>query len=159
MAFQILLNFVIALIWMFLSSSLTTHGFIIGYLIGLSIIYAMRRFFKQRFYLYRVWAVIKLCLIFMRELLLSNISVLRLVLQPKMDIQPSIFALETELRKDWEILLFANLITLTPGTLVVHVSDDQKTLYIHSIDVYDMDDEIHSIKNSFEKAIQEVSRI
>jgi len=40
----------------------------------------------------------------------------------------------------------------------VHVSDDQRTLYIHAIDVDDVEDAIDSIKNSFEKAIKEVSR-
>lgn len=157
MAFQILLNFFIAIIWMFLSSSVTIQAFIIGYLIGMSIIFVMRRYFKEKFYLYRVWASIKLVFIFMKELLMSNISVLRIVLQPKMDIKPCIFSLQTELSKGWEITLLSNLITLTPGTLVVHVSDDQKTLYIHAIDVDDVAQEITSIKQTFEKAIREVS--
>lgn len=156
MAFQILLNFFIAIVWMFLSTSFTAQTFIIGYLIGILLIFIMRRYFKERFYLGRVWAIIKLAFIFLRELILSNIAVLRIVLQPKMDIEPSIFAFPTDLQHDWEITLLSSLITLTPGTLVVHVSDDQRTLYIHAIDVDDVDDEIDSIKHSFEKAIKEV---
>ena len=89
---------------------------------------------------------------------MSNISVLRVVLRPKMDIQPMIFALPTDLEHDWEITLLSSLITLTPGTIVLNVSDDQHTLYIHAIDVDDVDEAIDSIKNSFEKAIKEVSR-
>lgn len=157
MAFQILLNLFIAMIWMFLVSSLTPQAFLVGYLIGLSIIFVMRRYFDGPFYLSRVWAVVKLIYIFMMELFLANVSVLRIVLQPKMEIKPCIFSLETDLKQDWEITLLANLITLTPGTLVVHVSDDQKQLFIHAIDVEDVEAEIHSIKNSFEKAIREVS--
>lgn len=156
MAFQILLNFTIALVWMFLNTSFTAQTFLIGYLIGLLTILLMRRYFKEKFYLVRVWAIIKLVLIFMKELTLSNISVLRIVLQPKMDIEPSIFAFPTELQHDWEITMLSNLITLTPGTLVVHVSDDQQTLYIHAIDVDNVAEEIDSIKNTFEKAIKEV---
>ena len=72
--------------------------------------------------------------------------------------QPMIFAMPTEFEKDWEITLLSSLITLTPGTVVVHVSDDQRTLYIHAIDVDDVDEAIDSIKNTFEKAIMEVSR-
>lgn len=89
---------------------------------------------------------------------MSNITVLRLVLSPKMDIKPRIFALPTDLKADWEITLLSSLITLTPGTIVVHVSDDQNVLYVHAIDADDVDDAIHSIKNTFEKAIKEVSR-
>lgn len=158
MAFQLLLNFFIAFVWMFMSTSLTASTFIIGYLIGLILIIMMRRFFKDRLYIWRLWAAVKLTLIFFRELILSNISVLRLILQPKMDIEPMIFALPTDLKHDWEITLLSSLITLTPGTLVLYVSDDQKTLYIHAIDVDDVDEAIDSIKNSFEKAIKEVSR-
>jgi len=156
MAFQILLNVSIAIVWMFLSTSLTAQTFMIGYLIGLLIIFIMRKYFKKRFYLSRVWAVLKLGLIFLKELAMSNIAVLRIVLQPKMDIEPSIFAFPTDLQQNWEITLLSNLITLTPGTLVVHVSDDQRTLYIHAIDVDDVNEEIESIKNTFEKAIKEV---
>src|SRR5699024_10652491 len=152
MAFQILLNFFIASVWMLMSVSFTVPTFIIGYLIGLVIIFIMRRYFKDRIYIIRVWAVVILTLILFRELTLSNIAVLRVVLRPKMDIAPSIFAYPTDLRDDWEITLLSNLITLTPGTLVVHASDDQRTLYIHAIDVENIDDEIDSIKQTFEKA-------
>jgi len=158
MAFQLLLNFFIAFVWMFMSTSLTASTFIIGYLIGLILIIMMRRFFKDRLYIWRLWAAVKLTLIFFRELALSNIAVLRVVLRPKMNIRPMIFALPTDLKHDWEITLLSSLITLTPGTIVLNVSDDQRTLYIHAIDVDDVDEAIDSIKNSFEKAIKEVSR-
>ena len=158
MAFQLLLNVFIAFVWMFMSTSMSTSTFIIGYLIGLLLIFMMRRFFKERLYIWRLWATVKLTLLFFKELTLSNISVLRVVLRPKMDIQPMIFALPTDLEHDWEITLLSSLITLTPGTIVLNVSDDQRTLYIHAIDVDDVDEAIDSIKNTFEKAIKEVSR-
>ncbi|WP_064092837.1 Na+/H+ antiporter subunit E [Rossellomorea aquimaris] len=158
MAFQILLNFFMAFVWMFLSVSFTSQSFFIGFLLGLLVIYAFRRFFNSRFYLLRVVAVINLLFLFLKELVLANISVLKTILRPKLDFQPGIFALPTELKTEWEITLLANLITLTPGTLVVDVSLDNKILYIHAIDIPDVDDAIDEIKNSFEKAIMEVSR-
>ena len=129
MAFQILLNFFIAVIWMFLSSSMTVQTFVIGYLIGIILLIITQKFFPDRLYFSWLWAAFKLTLIFLRELTLSNIAVLRLVIKPKLDIQPRIFAMPTDLKKDWEITLLSSLITLTPGTVVMHVSDDQKTLY------------------------------
>ncbi|CAH0344618.1 Na+/H+ antiporter subunit E [Bacillus sp. CECT 9360] len=158
MAFQILLNVFLAFIWMFLKNEYSGNTFLIGYFFGLLIILGIRRFFGSRFYLLRVFAVVKLILIFTRELILSNISVLKVILRPKLDIRPGIFALETELEKDWEITILANLITLTPGTLVVDVSPDNKTLYIHAMDIADKEEAIQDIKGSFEKAIMEVSK-
>ena len=51
-----------------------------------------------------------------------------------------------------------SLITLTPGTLVMDVSDDNSTIYIHAINTDDIDDIITDIQQTFEKAIMEVSR-
>ncbi|PLR92646.1 Na+/H+ antiporter subunit E [Bacillus sp. T33-2] len=158
MAFQILLNFILAFIWMFLQGSYDPAAFFVGYLLGLLIIYTFRRFFKSRFYVHRVTAVLNLLYIFMRELVLSNIAVLKLILKPQLDIKPGIFALPTDLTEDWEITILANLITLTPGTLVVDVSADNKILYVHAMDIDDAEQSIKSIKDSFEVAIMEVSR-
>jgi multicomponent Na+:H+ antiporter subunit E len=158
MAFQILLNVFLAWIWMFLKVSYDSVTFFVGYFFGLVIIFTFRRFFNSRFYLYRVIAVFRLFFIFIRELIMSNIAVLKVILKPKLDMKPGIFALKTELQSDWEITILANLITLTPGTLVIDISPDNQTLYIHAMDIDDVDDAINSIKNTFEKAIMEVSR-
>ena len=106
----------------------------------------------------RLWAVIKLASLFLKELIMSNFSVLKLIVQPTMPIRPAIFAMPTVLEHDWEITLLSSLITLTPGTVVIDISDDNKTLYIHSLDFEDIDEAIDSIHNTFEKAILEVSR-
>jgi len=158
MAFQMLLNFFLAFLWMFLKTSFTPASFLVGYFWGLVILYVFRSYFPDRFYLHRVSAVIKLFFLFIKELILSNLNVLIHVLKPKLDIKPGIFALPTELEKDWEIMLLANLITLTPGTLTVDVSDNNKILYIHAVNIDDVKESVDSIKNTFEKAIMEVSR-
>ncbi|WP_077619215.1 Na+/H+ antiporter subunit E [Bacillus sinesaloumensis] len=158
MLLQIVLNIFIAFSWMFISNSYEFGSFFGGYLIGLLLILVLRRSFSHRFYLLNVWAVIKLILIFFRELILSNYAIMKVVVKPNLDIKPGIFALPTELEKDWEIMVLSNLITLTPGTLVVDISDDRKLLYIHAMDLQDIDEAIESIKNTFEKAILEVSR-
>jgi len=158
MSFQILLNFFLAFLWMFLSSNYSLSRLIIGYLLGLLVIIALRKFFKTRLYVDRVWAVIKLTVLFIKELILANITVLKLVIKPKLEMQPAFFKYDTTLTEEWEITLLSSLITLTPGTVVVHVSDDSKSLFIHVIDSQDIDETIDSIKYSFEKAILEVSR-
>lgn len=158
MAFQLVINIVVALIWMFLQESYTFQGFVLGYLVGMFLLFLLGRFIPDSYYMKRVWAIIKLVLLFIRELILSNLSILKLIYKPKLTVQPGIFALPTELRTNWEITMLANLITLTPGTLSVFVSDDHSILYIHAMDLPDVEASIHSIKNSFERAIKEVTR-
>ena len=158
MALQILLNFSLAFLWMFLSSNFTASGFIIGYILGLISLLLMRRSFKERLYIGMILALVKLVFLFLKELVLANVAVLKVVLKPKLDMQPAFFKYETRLTQEWEITLLSSLITLTPGTVVVHVSDDNKFLFIHAIDAGDVDETIASIRDSFEKAILEVSR-
>ncbi|WP_433744096.1 Na+/H+ antiporter subunit E [Falsibacillus pallidus] len=158
MAFQILLNFFLAFLWMFLQNSFKGKDFFIGYLLGLLIIFGLRRFFKSRFYLLRAAAILNLLYIFIKELLLANWAVFKVILKPKLDMKPGIFAMTTTLETKWEVTVLANLITLTPGTFVIDVSTDNKILYIHAMDVPDVEEAIDGIRNSFEKAILEVSK-
>jgi multicomponent Na+:H+ antiporter subunit E len=158
MAFQICINLLIAVMWTFLGESYNFSGFVIGYLVGIALLFFLRRFLRGPFYLKRVYKTLVLVFIFIKELLLSNLDITKLVYARRLDINPGIFTLETELETDWEITLLACLITLTPGTVTVAVSPDKKKLYIHAMDIVDMQDAVHSIKNSFEKHIMEVTR-
>ncbi|HZG87026.1 Na+/H+ antiporter subunit E [Paenibacillus sp.] len=158
MAFQIVLNGLLALIWMLLSGDGSFVGFVVGYAIGFVFLFAFRRFFRVPFYAKKLWAILKLLGLFLKELVLSNLVVIQHILQPKLKVRPGVFAYETELRSDWEVSLLACLITLTPGTLTLEVSPDQDTLYIHAIDIEDADELKRQIKGSFERAILEVTR-
>ncbi|MEP4430700.1 MAG: Na+/H+ antiporter subunit E, partial [Hyphomicrobiales bacterium] len=89
---------------------------------------------------------------------LSAVSVAKLVLSPKMAINPAFVAYPLKVDKDFEITLLANLITLTPGTLSVDVSPDRRTLYIHAIDVTDEDALKREIAEGFEMKIMEAFR-
>ena len=158
MAIQVLINVLLAAPWMMLSETYTFGAFIFGYLFGiLFVLAALPLLPGKHLYLRPVWKTIVLAGIFMKELVLANIDVIKIVIQKEIKNEPAFFAYPTELKKDWEITLLSQLITLTPGTIVVAISDDQKTLYIHSIDFSDIDSEISTIKDSFEKAIKEVS--
>ncbi|WP_221565726.1 Na+/H+ antiporter subunit E [Alkalihalobacillus sp. TS-13] len=158
MAFQLLINLVIGLIWMFLMESYDFVTFLIGFVLGIFLLFLLNRFIPDTFYIRYIIAIVKLVFLFAKELLISNIEVLKMVYKPKMDMQPGIIALPIDLKTNWEITMLANLITLTPGTLTVDVSADNKFLYIHAMDLPDVDETINQIKGTFEKAIKDVTR-
>lgn len=157
MTFQIVVNLIISFMWMFLSESYELTTFIFGYMLGALLLLLLNRFFSSKFYLKPIFKFIRLFLIFIRELILSNIEIVKLVYKRKPDFEPGIFAYPVEVKKDWEITLLANLITLTPGTLSVAVSDDHTKIFIHAMDIDTKEDAINDIKNTFEKAIMEVT--
>lgn len=158
MAVQLLLNLIIAVVWMFLNDNWTAVGFIVGFAIGAIAIGLMRRFWPQPYYMIRLWAIIKLLALFMKELILSSFAVIAHIIRPKLRIRPGIFAYKTELKSDWEVTVLSCLICLTPGTLTMDVSRDGGTLYIHAMDIDDAEELSKQIKGSFEKAIMEVTR-
>ncbi|MGP4067653.1 Na+/H+ antiporter subunit E [Halobacillus sp. B29] len=158
MPFQIVLNIIIAIMWMFLSESYQFSTFLVGYILGIGLLFILRRFIPDSFYMHRVWKFVKLMLLFLRELVLSNIDIVKVVYKPKLDIEPGIFALPIDLKSNFEITLLANLITLTPGTLSIAVSDDHTKIYVHAMDLPDVEKSINEIKETFEKAIMEVTR-
>ncbi|OAX49248.1 Na+/H+ antiporter subunit E [Paenibacillus sp. AD87] len=158
MAFQIVLNLIIAFVWMFLNNAWNGVGFLTGYLLGLLLIGSMRRFFPQRFYIVRIWAIIKLIALLFKELVRASIEVIRQIVKPKLDIRPGIFTYQTQLSSDWEVTLLCLLISLTPGSLPLEISGNQRKLFIHALDIKDEQKMSDDIKNTFEKAIMEVTR-
>ncbi|NGP43478.1 Na+/H+ antiporter subunit E [Bacillaceae bacterium SIJ1] len=156
MALQMMLNVIIALLWMFLQESYTFVTLTVGYVIGLLLLFILRRFIPGRFYGKTLWAMIRLFFLFVRELLVANWDVVKVVYSPKMNTQPGIFRLQTDLQKNWQITLLANLISLTPGTLSLVVSDDRKIIYIHAMNIQSTEAAAKNIKQSFEKLILEL---
>ena len=158
MALQILVNILTAVLWMFLQSSFTPATFVFGYLIGMLILIILRRFLIFELYFRRLWAMVKLFFLFVVELTKANLDMVRVILKPRLNHRPGIVAVRTQLETNVEITLLAALISLTPGTISMDFSEDNKTIYIHSIDVPDKDEMIEDIRNSFEKAIMEVTK-
>lgn len=103
----------------------------------------------------RLYRIGRLILVFMREFTLSVARVVRLVLSPRMRYTPGTFTFPLTLKRDFEITLLANLITLTPGTLTVDVSGDRSTLLVHAIDSPDVEAARAEIANGFERLIRE----
>ena len=135
MPFQILINIFIAFLWMFFQDNWSILSFFSGYLVGLIIVFSLRRFFKQRFYLWTLFAVLKLLLVFTRELISSSVLVVKQIMRPKINVTPGIFKLETELETDIEITLISLLITLRRGSVVMDVSTNKVALFVNAMEI------------------------
>lgn len=96
MAIQITVNFLLAFIWLFLSGSYTLNNLLLGFLLGLGIVYLFNKALPGKFYLIRVYKIIKLIVVFLIELIKANIDVLKIVLRPKLQNQPG-FLLITQI--------------------------------------------------------------
>ena len=160
MAMQFILNLFIATLWLLLQDEVTPQfsTFLMGFVVGMGILYAMHRFYGTQFYMRRVFSIIKLLWLFNWELFLSSYSVLRQITTPKLNITPGIFTHKTVLEGDWEITALALLLTLTPGSVVMEVSEEGDVFYIHAMDIEESKDAVIRSIGKFEQAIMEVTR-
>jgi multicomponent Na+:H+ antiporter subunit E len=153
-----LINILMMLAWAAVTGNFSEVNLAFGFILGFGALYLIREQVGTKAYSQRVVKGVGLALLFVYELVLSAWRVAMIVLRPRIDLQPGIIAFPLTVDRDFEITMLANLITLTPGTLSVDVSEDRKTLYVHCIDVPDPQATIDDIKNGFERKIMEVFR-
>ncbi len=66
-----------------------------------------------------------------KEIIKANVSVVKAVLNPDMQISPSVFTVDMPHNTDIGKTVFANSITLTPGTISVEMQDGK--IYVHAL--------------------------
>ena len=117
-------------------------------------------FFYNRHYFRKTPKVINLVLFFLKELVIANLRVTWDIITPRFMMHPGVIAYPLAARTDYEITILANLISLTPGTLSLEVSEDRKILYFHAMYIKegDMEAVIKEIQNGFEKKLLEITR-
>lgn len=153
-----LVNVLLALAWSAVTGSFTFLNFAFGFVLAIFALSLIREQVGSIGYFSRARRVISLFLLFVYELILSAWRVAVMVLSPNMNLKPGIFAYPLRVDRDFEITMLANLITLTPGTLSVDVSDDRRILYVHAIDASDPEATRRDIAEGFERKIMEAFR-
>lgn len=82
------------------------------------------------------------------EIVKANLQVLRLVWSPRLTAEPELHSFHTKIQSEFGKTILANSITLTPGTITVHVRDD--LFLVHCLD----DEMAEGLENSaFERKI------
>lgn len=146
------------LIWLVANDSLARDVVVVGVLVAGVLAWLFARFavvYADINWTPRVLLHVVLYLgVFLWELILANLNVLRLVLSPRIDIHPGIVEIRTKLKSPLGRLVLANSITLTPGTLVVDIRGD--SLFIHWINVSSKDPEAatREIAGKFERYLE-----
>jgi multicomponent Na+:H+ antiporter subunit E len=152
------LNLSLAFVWCLLQDEISLQQFLIGYGVGAGIMLFFLRVFHEELYFRKVGMGFRLLVFFLKELLVANWAVTKLVLAPRRRVRAGIIAYPLELQNDTLITLLANMITLTPGTLSVEVAPDRRFLFIHVLDIADTEEEKRKIKEGFERYLQRLAQ-
>jgi len=151
-----LLNVLLAIVWGALTGNFAPESLIGGFVIGYLILWLVFSSFPQIKYFHRFPRAIEFILFFLWEVLLSNLRVAATVLSPHPYLRPGVVGIPLSLKSRAEIALLMNLLSLTPGTLSLDVSNDRKILFVHTLWLENPDEFIQKIKDNFERRIQEL---
>jgi len=152
------MNLLLSFIWVALTGSLFYSNFIFGYLLGFGVLWIMNRNEADQRYFYRVPKILSFFFFFLYELIKANIQVAYDVVTPKYFFKPGIVRYPVNTTTDFEINILATFISLTPGTLILDISDDNKAIYIHVMYLKDEEQFIRTLKTGVERKLLEILR-
>ncbi len=115
--------------WIILSLQFTLEIAVVGSVIVLFIMgYTKDMLFTPQetnlFNVKKILLFLKFIGILLIEILKSNIQVAKIVLSPSLPIEPSFIRVPRTFKRDFDKVIYANAVTLTPGTLTVDVDED-----------------------------------
>jgi len=139
MASYLLLALPLALVWVGITNRATLASLLVGYVLSLGALALLRpRPFRVNWGRLpgQLLALVIYVAVLFRDIFLSGVDVARRVLSPDMRLKPGILAVSTQ---DPEAslavaALSADVISLTPGELVVEIENNQ-VMYVHCLDV------------------------
>lgn len=108
--------------------------------------------------LLRSWKILLFIGFYLAEMVKSNWQVLLDIFTPHDLADPKIIEVPLELEGKIPLFLLSNLITITPGTICIDVSEDGRTLYVEDLYTKDTQALIHHLKQNYERRIIELMR-
>lgn len=148
-------NVMLALAWMSMSGSFNGASFLAGFLFGYLALAVMQpKVQALNGYTQRVPRLIGFVCFFVWEMLKANYRVAFDIITPTLYMRPGVVAMPLMSQTEAEIMLVTNLISLTPGTLSLDVSDDRSTLYVHAMFLQDEQTLLKEMKDLERRVLQ-----
>ena len=120
--------------WLSMSGHYTTFVLSLGAASVLFVVYLTRRmdFFDQDTFQFSIkWKHLGYWIWLGKEIFHANIAVAKVILSPKLNISPRMIEFKSSQKTELGLVIFANSITLTPGTVSVDIEDDK--IIVHAL--------------------------
>lgn len=151
-----LLSLCLLLVWLLLVNDLGLGHWLLGALLGWLIPLLTQLFWIAPPRIHRPLKLLPFFLRVLGDIVVANLQVARLVLGPIGRLRPAFVEIPLLLEDELALTMLASVISLTPGTVSADLSDDRKTLLVHSLDVADEAALVHQIKARYEVPLLEV---
>lgn len=104
----------------------------------------------------KLLCIAEFALVYLREVIKSNLSVAMDVLTPSHRMKPAKIELFVGDLSERQLLAYTNLITMTPGTLSLDVSPDRQKLLIHAMYVDSPEAVVREMESTLKERIVHV---
>lgn len=146
-------NLFLALIWATATATFTLANLALGFGLGYAILAFAQPIIGPSSYFAKARRALGLAAYVAWELVLSSLRVAHDVVTPAHRARPGVVAIPLEVTSDAQITVLASLVSLTPGSLSLDVSDDRRTLYVHAMFAADPDALRRQVKDGFERRV------
>lgn len=150
------LSLTLALVWLLLNNSFDPGHVVLGLLLGFFIPLLTSAFWPEAIRIQRPLVLLRFVGVVLMDIVIANVVVAKLILGRNDSLQPAFMRIELDLTSDVAKSILSNTISLTPGTVSSDLSEDRRTLLVHSLHVEDIEAEVARIKQRYEQPLKEV---
>ena len=151
-------NLVLAASWAAMLGEVSLGNLAVGFALGFAILTVGGGLFGSSRYPEKLLRAVEFTAFFLGQLVLSSLRVATDIVTPRHRARPGVVAVPLDVQSDAEITLLANLVSLTPGSLSLDLSDDRRTLFVHVMFLDDPEATRRAIKDGFERRVLELLR-
>ena len=150
------LSLVLAAVWLLLQQSVAPAHLLSAALLALGLPWLLHRFIGEAVRPRSLPAMLRLTGVVLWDIVLSNLTVARIALDPRSDPQPAWVPVALETEHPSAITLLATIITMTPGTVSCVVDERERRILVHALDCSDAAQMAAQIKQRYEQPLRRI---
>lgn len=153
-----LMTLMLIIVWLLLVNAISFGHIMLGILFGVAIPWFTNRFWPERPKIAKPVQLVRFFFCtFLRDIIVANLNVVRLILQPDISrLQPEFIAVPLDISDQMVISILASVISLTPGTVSAEITLDRRVLIVHGLDIPDRKAAVRTIKTRYEAPLKEI---
>lgn len=150
------ISLVLWIVWLLLNNSISPGQILLGAILAITIPLLISDFLLEKVCMRYPVTLFKFFMAVFWDIIVANVVVAKLILGNKNKLQPAFLHITLDIKEPLTISLLANAISLAPGTLSCDLSEDKKTLLVHSLHEVDPKATVKSIKERYEQPLKKV---
>lgn len=150
------LSVVLALVWVLLQQSLAPAQLLTAAVLALGLPWLLHGFMGDSVHPRSPRTMLHLAGVVLWDIVMSNITVARIVLNPASDPRPAWVEVPLQTEHPTAIALLAAIITMTPGTVSCVIDEERRLILVHALDCSDAAEMAVQIKQRYERPLRRI---